>query len=180
MNQAPQNSPPIPEFSFLVQVLWLLSFDDDKNTLADAVDKYCIGVPPIQWLSWIPQLLTCLVGSEGKLLLNLISQVGRSLCFCHQKGSRFPALRDGRHTATSVKFCRTGYMWLGIIAQRFNLRQAYEKNMPGVRASSEHRDIKMMFLCLNMLSHRMQIHVCVSSASSHSLGSCWIIVIADS
>lgn len=58
----------------LLQVLWLLSFDD-KNTLADAVDKYCIGVPPIQWLAWIPQLLTCLVGSEGKPLLNLISQV---------------------------------------------------------------------------------------------------------
>uniref|UniRef100_A0A803SSS7 Transformation/transcription domain associated protein n=1 Tax=Anolis carolinensis TaxID=28377 RepID=A0A803SSS7_ANOCA len=60
---------------YLAKVLWLLSFDDDKNTLADAVDKYCIGVPPIQWLAWIPQLLTCLVGSEGKLLLNLISQV---------------------------------------------------------------------------------------------------------
>lgn len=59
---------------FFFQVLWLLSFDD-KNTLADAVDKYCIGVPPIQWLAWIPQLLTCLVGSEGKPLLNLISQV---------------------------------------------------------------------------------------------------------
>lgn len=57
-----------------LKVLWLLSFDD-KNTLADAVDKYCIGVPPIQWLAWIPQLLTCLVGSEGKPLLNLISQV---------------------------------------------------------------------------------------------------------
>lgn len=39
------------------------------------MDKYCIGVPPIQWLAWIPQLLTCLVGSEGKPLLNLISQV---------------------------------------------------------------------------------------------------------
>ncbi|KAM9426090.1 transformation/transcription domain-associated protein [Pholidichthys leucotaenia] len=61
---------------YLAKVLWLLSFDD-KNTLADAVDKYCIGVPPIQWLAWIPQLLTCLVGSEGKALLNLISQVGR-------------------------------------------------------------------------------------------------------
>ncbi|MEQ2163162.1 hypothetical protein GOODEAATRI_027388 [Goodea atripinnis] len=58
---------------YLAKVLWLLSFDD-KNTLADAVDKYCIGVPPIQWLAWIPQLLTCLVGSEGKPLLNLISQ----------------------------------------------------------------------------------------------------------
>ncbi|XP_055005948.1 LOW QUALITY PROTEIN: transformation/transcription domain-associated protein [Boleophthalmus pectinirostris] len=66
---------------YLAKVLWLLSFDD-KNTLADAVDKYCIGVPPIQWLAWIPQLLTCLlltclVGSEDKPLLNLISQVGR-------------------------------------------------------------------------------------------------------
>lgn len=68
---------PLSLFSLFVlhlQVLWLLSFDD-KNTLADAVDKYCIGVPPIQWLAWIPQLLTCLVGSEGKPLLNLISQV---------------------------------------------------------------------------------------------------------
>uniref|UniRef100_A0A8D0S4C7 Transformation/transcription domain associated protein n=1 Tax=Sus scrofa TaxID=9823 RepID=A0A8D0S4C7_PIG len=62
---------------YLAKVLWLLSFDDDKNTLADAVDKYYIRVPHIQWLAWIPQLLTCLVGSEGKLLLNLISQVGR-------------------------------------------------------------------------------------------------------
>ncbi|XP_049614451.1 transformation/transcription domain-associated protein isoform X2 [Syngnathus scovelli] len=61
---------------YLAKVLWLLSFDD-KDTLANAVDKYCIGVPPIQWLAWIPQLLTCLVGSEGKPLLNLISQVGR-------------------------------------------------------------------------------------------------------
>uniref|UniRef100_A0AAR2LDQ5 Transformation/transcription domain-associated protein n=1 Tax=Pygocentrus nattereri TaxID=42514 RepID=A0AAR2LDQ5_PYGNA len=63
---------------YLAKVLWLLSFDD-KNTLADAVDKYCIGVPPIQWLAWIPQLLTCLVGSEGKPLLNLISQVRPSI-----------------------------------------------------------------------------------------------------
>uniref|UniRef100_A0A672KLD8 Transformation/transcription domain-associated protein n=1 Tax=Sinocyclocheilus grahami TaxID=75366 RepID=A0A672KLD8_SINGR len=65
---------------YLAKVLWLLSFDD-KNTLADAVDKYCIGVPPIQWLAWIPQLLTCLVGSEGKPLLNLISQVGLLISF---------------------------------------------------------------------------------------------------
>merc|ERR1719499_745987 len=35
------------------------------------------GVPPIQWLPWIPQLLTCLVRNEGKLILNLLSQVGR-------------------------------------------------------------------------------------------------------
>lgn len=66
-----------------------MSFDDDKNTLADAVDKYCIGVPPIQWLAWIPQLLTCLVGSEGKLLLNLISQVGATGSLCSQENYVF-------------------------------------------------------------------------------------------
>ena len=34
-------------------------------------------MPPIQWLPWIPQLLTCLVRTEGKPLLSLLSQVGR-------------------------------------------------------------------------------------------------------
>uniref|UniRef100_UPI00358FE8D5 transformation/transcription domain-associated protein-like isoform X3 n=1 Tax=Myxine glutinosa TaxID=7769 RepID=UPI00358FE8D5 len=62
---------------YLAKVLWLLSFDDEKSTLAEAVDKYYVGVPPIQWVAWIPQLLTCLVCSEGRLLLNLISTVGR-------------------------------------------------------------------------------------------------------
>ncbi|XP_074658755.1 transformation/transcription domain-associated protein-like [Tubulanus polymorphus] len=62
---------------YLAKVIWLLTYDDDKLTLAEAVDKYCIGVPPVQWLPWIPQLLTCLVRNEGKLILNLLSQVGR-------------------------------------------------------------------------------------------------------
>merc|ERR1719229_121665 len=46
-------------------------------SLAEAVDKYNQGVPPIQWLPWIPQLLTCLVRSEGELILNLLITVGR-------------------------------------------------------------------------------------------------------
>ncbi|XP_076072619.1 transformation/transcription domain-associated protein-like isoform X5 [Mytilus galloprovincialis] len=62
---------------YLAKVLWLLTYDDEKSTLAEAVDKYCVGVPPIQWLPWIPQLLTCLVRSEGRLIMNLLSQVGR-------------------------------------------------------------------------------------------------------
>ena len=62
---------------YLAKVLWLLTFDDDQLQLAEAVDKYMTGVPPIQWLPWIPQLLTCLVRIEGKPLLNLLSQVGR-------------------------------------------------------------------------------------------------------
>lgn len=63
---------------YLAKVLWLLTYDDDKFSLAEAVDKYVVGVPAIQWLPWIPQLLTCLVRNEGKLMLNLLSQVGRT------------------------------------------------------------------------------------------------------
>lgn len=60
-----------------MQVLWLLTYDDEKLALAEAMDKYCVGVPPVQWLPWIPQLLVCLVRNEGRLVLNLLSQVGR-------------------------------------------------------------------------------------------------------
>ncbi|XP_014681160.1 PREDICTED: transformation/transcription domain-associated protein-like [Priapulus caudatus] len=62
---------------YLAKVLWLLTYDDERSSLAEAVDKYCVGVPPVQWLPWIPQLLTCLVRNEGRLVLNLLSQVGR-------------------------------------------------------------------------------------------------------
>lgn len=62
---------------YLARVIWLLTYDDDKFSLAEAMDKYSVGVPPVQWLPWIPQLLVCLVRDEGKLVLNLLSQVGR-------------------------------------------------------------------------------------------------------
>ena len=37
---------------YLAKVLWLLTYDDVSLRLATAVDKYCVGVPPIQWLPW--------------------------------------------------------------------------------------------------------------------------------
>ncbi|XP_019648042.1 PREDICTED: transformation/transcription domain-associated protein-like [Branchiostoma belcheri] len=37
---------------YLAKVIWLLTYDDDKGTLAEAVDKYCVGVPHVQWLPW--------------------------------------------------------------------------------------------------------------------------------
>jgi len=33
-------------------VLWLLTYDDEKLSLAEAVDKYYVGIPAIQWLPW--------------------------------------------------------------------------------------------------------------------------------
>ncbi|XP_028982080.1 transformation/transcription domain-associated protein [Diachasma alloeum] len=62
---------------YLAKVLWLLTYDDEKFSLMEALDKYAVGVPPIQWLPWIPQLLMCLVRNEGNVILNLLSQVGR-------------------------------------------------------------------------------------------------------
>ncbi|KFM75841.1 Transformation/transcription domain-associated protein, partial [Stegodyphus mimosarum] len=63
---------------YLAKVLWLLTYDDENSQLTEAVDKNSVGVPPLQWLPWVPQLLTCLVRGEGRLMLNIISQVGRA------------------------------------------------------------------------------------------------------
>lgn len=62
---------------YVAKILWLLMYDDDKGTLADAVDKYCMGVPAIQWLPWVPQLLSSLVRHDGKMVINVLNQVGR-------------------------------------------------------------------------------------------------------
>ncbi|XP_055838887.1 transcription-associated protein 1 isoform X2 [Episyrphus balteatus] len=62
---------------YLAKVLWLLAYDDSKASLMDALEKYVVGVPPLHWLPWIPQLLCCLVQYEGKVILNLLSHVGR-------------------------------------------------------------------------------------------------------
>ncbi|KAH9371776.1 hypothetical protein HPB48_006546 [Haemaphysalis longicornis] len=70
-----QNEPKARKY--LAKVLWLLTYDSEQGLLAEAVDKYNAGVPPLQWLPWVPQLLTCLVRPEGRQLLNLLVQVGR-------------------------------------------------------------------------------------------------------
>lgn len=62
---------------YLARTIWLMTYDDEKGSIAEAVDKYCVGVPPVHWLPWIPQLLTCLVRREGQKILNLLSNIGR-------------------------------------------------------------------------------------------------------
>ncbi|KAB7505950.1 Transformation/transcription domain-associated protein [Armadillidium nasatum] len=61
----------------LAKVFWLLTFDDEAGSLSEALDKYSVGVPAIQWLPWIPQLLTCIVRPEGKVIITLLNQVGK-------------------------------------------------------------------------------------------------------
>ena len=62
---------------YLAKVLWLLTYDDEELSLEKAIKNYNAGIPPINWLPWIPQLLTWLVRSEGKLILEILTQVGR-------------------------------------------------------------------------------------------------------
>ncbi|KAL1465116.1 hypothetical protein WDU94_004709 [Cyamophila willieti] len=72
---------------YLAKVFWLLTFNSPKTSepqdrtmnpsLMDALDMYSVGMPPIQWLSWIPQLLTCLGMTSGLPIKDLLTQVSR-------------------------------------------------------------------------------------------------------
>lgn len=62
---------------YIAKILWLLTYDDDKSSLMETVDKYAVGVPAIQWLPWVPQLMMYLVRHEENIIVNLLSQVGR-------------------------------------------------------------------------------------------------------
>ena len=55
---------------YLAKVLWLLTYDDDKSTLAEAVDKYCVGVPAIQWLPWYVSIM-CLFTKNDMIHVEL-------------------------------------------------------------------------------------------------------------
>ncbi|XP_012223234.1 transformation/transcription domain-associated protein isoform X2 [Linepithema humile] len=61
---------------YIAKILWLLTYADDKS-LMETLDKYAVGVPPIQWLPWVPQLLVYLVRHESNAIMNLLTQVGR-------------------------------------------------------------------------------------------------------
>ncbi|KAL5497639.1 hypothetical protein EMCRGX_G014148 [Ephydatia muelleri] len=63
---------------YLARIIWMLTYDDEKSSLAEAVDKYYMGISPVYWLPWIPQLLTCLVRREGVHILNLLCSVGKA------------------------------------------------------------------------------------------------------
>ncbi|XP_035826346.1 transformation/transcription domain-associated protein isoform X2 [Aplysia californica] len=62
---------------YLAKAIWLLTYDDENLTIATTLDKHHQGIPAIQWLPWIPQLLTCLVRKEGKLIMNVLTTIGR-------------------------------------------------------------------------------------------------------
>ncbi|XP_074624680.1 transformation/transcription domain-associated protein-like isoform X2 [Acropora palmata] len=71
---------------YLARTIWLMTYDDEKGSISEAVDKYCVGVPAVHWLPWIPQLLTCLMRREGQKILNLLCTIGR----VHPQAMYFP------------------------------------------------------------------------------------------
>eukprot|EP00731_Ephydatia_muelleri_P009310 Em0004g1648a len=37
---------------YLARIIWMLTYDDEKSSLAEAVDKYYMGISPVYWLPW--------------------------------------------------------------------------------------------------------------------------------
>ena len=56
----------------------LMTLNILQNILAEAIDKYYLGIPPVHWLPWIPQLLMSLVRKEGQFVLNLLCHIGKT------------------------------------------------------------------------------------------------------
>ena len=61
----------------LLRVLWLLSLDDDSNTVAKAFDNYKGDLVIWYWITLIPQLLLSLTHREAKQARQLLLQMAK-------------------------------------------------------------------------------------------------------
>ena len=65
---------------YISKILWLLAYDDEKNTFMELVRKCApLNISPNQWLIWIPQLLVLLVHYDGDVIMNILIQVSNFL-----------------------------------------------------------------------------------------------------
>lgn len=69
---------------YMAKILWLLSYDNSKGELTEMVNRYASnsrehGIPPTNWIVWIPQILQCLMSNpESDVMKNLLLLIGRS------------------------------------------------------------------------------------------------------
>jgi transformation/transcription domain-associated protein len=65
---------------YISKIIWLLTFDNEKKMLHSQFDTFSCLIPPGNWLSWIPQIITLLVKNDesGKYYVNLINQIMRN------------------------------------------------------------------------------------------------------
>ncbi|PHH83003.1 hypothetical protein CDD82_4018 [Ophiocordyceps australis] len=62
----------------LARILWLLSIDDDKGTIAMGFDDYKGETPVWYWITFIPQLLTGLGHKEAPRVFNILLNIAKS------------------------------------------------------------------------------------------------------
>lgn len=62
----------------LGRILWLISLDDDKGSLAQAFESYRGEVPVWYWVTYIPQLLTSLAHREAKLTRRILIKIAKT------------------------------------------------------------------------------------------------------
>jgi transformation/transcription domain-associated protein len=65
---------------YISKILWLLTYDTEKKPLHVQFDAFSVSIPAGNWISWIPQLITCLQRADdsGKHFINLINQLLRA------------------------------------------------------------------------------------------------------
>lgn len=62
---------------YLAKVIWLLTYDETRAEMLKVFENYMLGVPTLNWLPWIPQLLNCLVQYENDIVMNLLNQIAK-------------------------------------------------------------------------------------------------------
>lgn len=62
---------------YLAKVIWLLTYDETRAEMFKVFENYMHGVPTLNWLPWIPQLLNCLVQYESDVVMNLLNQIAK-------------------------------------------------------------------------------------------------------
>lgn len=71
---------------YIARILWLLSLDDESNTIANAFESYKSEIPYdvlfifSYWyfITFIPQLLAAISRPEGKLMKNILIEIGKN------------------------------------------------------------------------------------------------------
>lgn len=62
---------------YLAKVIWLLTYEETRPEMLKAFENYMLGVPTLNWLPWIPQLLNCLVQYESDTVMTLLNQIAK-------------------------------------------------------------------------------------------------------
>ena len=62
---------------YLAKVIWLLTYDETRSEMLKVFENFMLGVPTLNWLPWIPQLLNCLVQYESDTIMNLLNQIAK-------------------------------------------------------------------------------------------------------